>query len=87
MNDTLRKRKSFQPVGWKTFARGLKDVNASMVLVGNPERWIYIQTTTPSVAGGASKEITPIVGSSGRRPSSSYSSRISPAWLTLSWLT
>ena len=58
VNDALRKRKSFQPVGWKTFARGLKDVNAPMDLVGNPDRWIYMQTTTPSVAGGASKEIT-----------------------------
>ena len=51
VNDALRKRKSFQPVGLKTFARGLKDVNAPMDLVGNPERWSYIQTTTPSVAG------------------------------------
>ena len=80
VNDALRKRKSFQPVGWKTFARGLKDVNAPMDLVGNPERWSYIQTTTSSVAGGASKETTPtptpIAGNSGRRPSSS-SSRIS----------
>ena len=57
------------------FARCLKDVNAPMDLIGNPERWTYIQTTTPSVAGGASKETTPIACSSGRRPSSS-SSRI-----------
>ena len=78
VNDALRKRKSFQPVGWKTFARGLKDVKAPMDLVGNPERWSYIQTPTSSVAGGASKETTPtpIAGNSGRRPSSS-SSRIS----------
>ncbi|KAI0230817.1 hypothetical protein LSAT2_018828, partial [Lamellibrachia satsuma] len=27
VNDVLRKGKSFEPVGWKTFARGLKDVN------------------------------------------------------------
>ena len=76
VNDALKKtRKSFQPVGWKMFARGLKDVNAPMDLIGNPERWIYIQTTTPCFAGGATKETTPIAGSSGRRPSSS-SSRI-----------
>ena len=75
VNDALRKRKSFQPVGWKMFARGLKDVNAPMDLIGNPERWIYIQTATPSIAGGASKETTPIAGSTGRRPSS-LSSRI-----------
>ena len=61
VNDALRKRKSFQPVGWKTFARRLHDVNAPMDLVGNPECWIYIQMTTPSVAGGASKETTAIV--------------------------
>ena len=75
VNDALRKRKSFQPVGWKMFARGLKDVNAPMDLIGNPERWTYIQTATPSIAGGASKETTPIAGSTGRRPSS-LSSRI-----------
>ena len=75
VNDALRKRKSFEPVGWKMFARGLKDVNAPMDLIGNPERWTYIQTATPSVAGGASKETTPIAGSSGRCPSS-LSSRI-----------
>ena len=72
VNDALRKRKSFQPVGWKMFARGLKDVNAPMDLIGNPERWTYIQTATPSVTG---KETTPIAGCRGRRPSSS-SSRI-----------
>ena len=55
VNDALRKRKSFQPVDWKTFARGIKDVNAPMDLVGNPERWSYIQTTTSSVAGCTSK--------------------------------
>ena len=80
VNDALRKRKSFQPVGWKTFARDLKDVNAHMDLVGNPERWSYIQSTTSSVADRASNETTPtptpIAGNSGRRPSSS-SSRIS----------
>ena len=75
VNDALRKRKSFQPVGWKMFARGLKDVNAPMDLIGNPERWTYIQTATASIAGGASKETTPIAGSTGRRPSS-LSSRI-----------
>ena len=75
VNDALKKRKSFQPVGWKIFARGLNDMIAPMDLIGNPERWTYIQTATPSVAGGASKETTPIADSSGRRPSSS-SSRI-----------
>ena len=34
-------------------------MNAPIDLVGNPERWIYMQTTTPSVAAGASKETTP----------------------------
>ena len=77
VNDAMRKRKSFQPVGWKTFARGLNDVNAPVDLVSNPEHWINIQTITASVAGGASKETTPIAGSSGRRPSLSSSSRIS----------
>ena len=46
VNDVLRKRKSFEPVGWKTFARGLKDVNTPMDLVGNHDRWIYMQTAS-----------------------------------------
>ena len=37
VNDALKKRKSFQPVGRKTFTRGLKDENAPMDLVVNPD--------------------------------------------------
>lgn len=33
VNDVLRKRKSFEPVGWKTFTRVLKDVNTPMDLM------------------------------------------------------
>ena len=71
------------------FARGLKDVNAPMDLIGNPEHWIYIQTTSASVAGEALKETTPIAGSSGRRPSSSSSRipRVSTSLQHMRWDT
>ena len=39
MKDVLRKRKSFEPVGWQMFARSLKDVNTSIDLV---ELWLDV---------------------------------------------
>ena len=45
VNDVLRKRKAFEPQGWQTFARVLKDANIPMDLVGNPDRWGYMQST------------------------------------------
>ena len=45
VNDILRKRRHFEPVGWQSFVRGLKEMNVPMDLVGNPERWRYMQST------------------------------------------
>ena len=45
VNDVLRKRKTFEPQGWQTFARVLKDANIPMDLVGNPDHWSYMQST------------------------------------------
>ena len=46
--DVLRKRKYIVPVGWKRFANQLKRLNVSMDLIGNPERWHYIQSGSPT---------------------------------------
>ena len=38
VNDTLRHRKGFEPVGWFVFARGLARMNVPENLVRNPQR-------------------------------------------------
>ena len=38
VNDTLRRRKGFEPVGWSVFARGLARMNVPENLVRNPQR-------------------------------------------------
>ena len=38
VNDTLRHRKGFEPVGWYVFARGLARMNVPENLVRNPQR-------------------------------------------------
>ena len=38
VNDTLRHRKGFEPVGWSVFARSLARVNVPENLVRNPQR-------------------------------------------------
>ena len=41
VNDTMRKRKHFEPTGWEVFATGLKEANVPQELVGNPRQWDY----------------------------------------------
>ena len=43
VQDVLRKRKNYQPRGWETFARALAENNVPQDLVGNLDRWHYIQ--------------------------------------------
>ena len=38
VNDTLRERKGFEPVGWSLFARGLARMNIPENIVRNPQR-------------------------------------------------
>ena len=45
VNDDLRKRKTFEPLGWQKFACSLNAVNVPMDLVGNPDRRDYVQST------------------------------------------
>ena len=39
----LRRRKHFEPHGWQTFARALKDTNVPQDLIGHHERWQWMQ--------------------------------------------
>ena len=43
VNDVLRRRKHFEPHGWQTFARALKDTNVPQNLIGHHERWQWMQ--------------------------------------------
>ena len=43
INDMLRKRKSFNPRGWETFGRALASLYPPQELIGNEDRWRFIQ--------------------------------------------
>ena len=43
VNDMLRHRKGFEPVGWSVFARGLTRMNVPENLVRNPQRQTAIR--------------------------------------------
>lgn len=43
VNDVLRKRRRPDPLGWEVFANALRQVNVAQELIGNPNRWHYIQ--------------------------------------------
>ena len=43
VNDVLRRRKHFEPHGWQTFARALKETNVPQDLIGHHERWQWMQ--------------------------------------------
>ena len=45
LNDTLRKRKDFNPKGWQQFNKALARLNTPQDLVGNRDRWYYQHTT------------------------------------------
>jgi hypothetical protein len=45
VNDVLRKRKYFNPQGWKTFAEALREANIPQDLIGQEDRWKYINQT------------------------------------------
>jgi hypothetical protein len=60
VNDLLRKRVSSSlPTGWKQLADALKDSNIPHELIGNQDRWIYIN--------GSSDETPPVTPSRKRR--------------------
>ena len=43
VNDTMRKRKHFEPTGWEVLATGLKEANVPQELVGNSRQWDYMK--------------------------------------------
>lgn len=46
VNDVMRKRRQFEPVGWETFASGLKEMNVPTDLIGHKERAKYMESST-----------------------------------------
>lgn len=48
VQDVLRKRKNHIPRGWQTFAKALKESNIPQDLIGNQDRWDWMnQTESP----------------------------------------
>ena len=43
INDMLRKRKSFNPHGWQKFAHALATLRPPQELIGNEDRWRFMQ--------------------------------------------
>lgn len=54
INDMVRKRKNFNPLGWQDFARYLYESNVPRDLVRNPDRLAYMQQAFSSPPSGAS---------------------------------
>ena len=48
VNETMRKRKHFEPTGCEVFATWLKEANVPQGLVGNPRRWEYMEKAQAS---------------------------------------
>ena len=44
INDFLRKRKHFNPTGWREFAQVMSGLNVPQDLVGNRDRWLWMQS-------------------------------------------
>ena len=60
VNDLLRKRTTTPaPVGWKQLANALKEYNVPRELIGNDDRWRYINDTLPESRTVTPKRRTP----------------------------
>ena len=62
IQDVLRKRKTHIPVGWQTFARALRESNIPQDLVGNLDRWQWMnqeEQTPMGVTVSATEVHTP----------------------------
>ena len=43
VNDVMRRRKNFKPLGWEKFAEVLRESNVPQDLIGHQERWEFIR--------------------------------------------
>ena len=63
VNDVVRRRKGFIPQGWEVFAKGLARLNIPRDIIGNLDRWMYIQETRypriPQEVKQTKRKITP----------------------------
>ena len=60
VNDMVRQRKSFQPRGWREFARALRQDNVPQDLIGNKERWDWMHRESATSDGfSTAEESTP----------------------------
>ncbi len=67
VNDVLRRRKHFEPQGWQTFARGLKESNVPQDLIGHQERWQWMHQSPPTLASQRESVVQPLETKKQRR--------------------
>ena len=60
VQDVLRKRKTHVPVGWQTFARALRESNIPQDLVGNLDRWQWMNQEEESTPMGVTVSATEV---------------------------
>ena len=60
VQDVLRKRKAHVPVGWQTFARALRESNVPQDLVGNLDRWQWMNQEEESMPMGVTVSATEV---------------------------
>ena len=60
VQDVLRKRKNHVPRGWETFARALKESNIPQDLVGNQERWQWMDQQDQSISIGTTQSASDV---------------------------
>ena len=59
INDALRQRKTFQPHGWRDFARALRHSNVPQDLVGHRQRWDWMHRESATSDAFSTAEESP----------------------------
>ncbi|KAK6167064.1 hypothetical protein SNE40_021171 [Patella caerulea] len=71
VNDLLRKRKYFNPIGWQELGKALSGYNLPQDLIGNADRYHYMTNPPPKVTPKG----TPVYKQRRRSPSAEFMSR------------
>ena len=69
VNDVLRRRKTFTPTGWPQFSQVLSAMNVPQDLVGNKERWKFMQSVRSMKPLGSVDHNSDLVRESANQPS------------------
>lgn len=85
VNDIIRKRKNFSPVGWEVFSRRLRAGNIPQDLVRNPDRLAYMVGSPPASDADVRMAIERLRHATPSRSKRrrAVQSSAAPAWSTL----